>query len=106
MGDGVIDPVANAHIHPKLPHAIAAKLVIAKIAKFKSVHSAIYGNAGLDITQLQPPVEIRVFTVVSRIVAKFIHAKYSFINEWMSSGFEIGFHEWVIASVWLSRWVI
>jgi hypothetical protein len=83
MGDGVINTVANVKLHPKLPRAIATKLVIAKIAKFKSVHSAIYGNAGLDITQLQPPVEIRVFVVFSRIVAKFIREKYSFINEWI-----------------------
>ena len=75
---------ARANINPQFPHAITAKFVVTKITQLKPIYAAIHRNARFVIAQLQPPIEIEVFAVISNEMADFVIETNSSINEELS----------------------
>jgi hypothetical protein len=60
--NGVIDAIAWPNVDAHLPHAVAAKLVIAKVAQLRPVDSAVDSNPCLCVAELTTPLHEDVFT--------------------------------------------
>jgi hypothetical protein len=72
-GDSVIDSVSWADVDAHLPDPIAAKLVIAEVAQFHPVYSAVNSDFRLRVAELATPFHEGVFLAPGQIVANLVH---------------------------------
>ena len=73
FGDGVIDPESRSGVDPQFPHSIAAKPVIAEVAQFHSVDSAINCDLCFRIAKLVTPFHEDVFLASRKVVQNLVH---------------------------------
>jgi hypothetical protein len=69
----VIDSVSRANVDAHLPDPIAAKFVIAEVAQFHPVDSAVNGDFRLRVAELAAPFQEDVILAPRQIMANFVY---------------------------------
>jgi hypothetical protein len=71
--DSVIDSESRSNIDSQFPHPIATKPVIAEVAQFNAVDSAINGVLCFCVTKFATPFHEDVFLAPRKIVQNLVH---------------------------------
>jgi hypothetical protein len=74
-GDGVIDSISGANIDAQFPDSIAAKPVIAEVAQFHPVDSAVNCNLCPGVAELTTPFHDDIFLVRRQVMADLVHSR-------------------------------
>jgi len=69
----VIHSISLPDIDPQFPNAIAAELMIPKVAQFDSIDSPINCDPGFDVSKLATPLGVNIFSIGGQKMVNFVH---------------------------------